>query len=65
MFAYVALGGSSLTFPPSTANRAPFWYPLAYAARVVIVAVLAWHYRATWVDFRPWPETGNAASWRC
>jgi len=31
---------------------------LAYAARVVLVALLAWRYRSTWSDFRPWPRTG-------
>jgi CAAX prenyl protease-like protein len=34
------------------------WYPLAYTAKVVITALLAWRYRATSRDFHPAP------SWR-
>jgi CAAX prenyl protease-like protein len=59
MFAYVALGGLESYLPSSDGHPSPFWYPLAYAARVVVVAVLAWRYRATWRDFRPWPTTAT------
>ena len=34
---------------------APSWYPLAYSAKVVIVALLLWHYRANWRDLKPAP----------
>lgn len=55
MFAYVALGSLESYLPSAGGQPSPFWYPLAYAAKVVIVSVLAWHYRATWSDFGPWP----------
>jgi CAAX prenyl protease-like protein len=55
MFAYVGLGGLESYLPSVHGQPSPLWYPLAYAAKLVIVAMLAWHYRATWIDFRPWP----------
>jgi CAAX prenyl protease-like protein len=33
----------------------PFWYPLAYIVKVVVVAALMWGCRSTWRDLRPWP----------
>ena len=29
------------------------WYPPAYAAKVLVVALVAWCYRSTWSDLRP------------
>jgi uncharacterized protein len=57
MFAYVLLGGLESYLPSVDGHPSPFWYPLGYAARVVLVALLAWYFRATWIDFRPWPGT--------
>jgi CAAX prenyl protease-like protein len=37
------------------------WYPLAYAAKVLIVALLSWHYRSAWTDLRPIPRLGSLA----
>jgi CAAX prenyl protease-like protein len=34
------------------------WYPLAYVAKVVIVALVAWYFRSTWSDLRPVPSAG-------
>src|SRR5271166_2397108 len=31
------------------------WYPPAYAAKVLIVALAAWSCRSTWADLRPVP----------
>ena len=59
MFAYVALGNLESYLPSVDGQPSPFWYPLGYAARVVIVALLAWYFRATWIDFRPWPGVGH------
>jgi uncharacterized protein len=56
MFAYVGLGGLESYLPSVHGQPSPVWYPLAYAAKTVIVAILIWHYRATWIDFRPWPR---------
>lgn len=39
----------------------PTWYPLAYAAKVLIVTALAIAARAAWVDLRPWPSAFAAA----
>lgn len=33
----------------------PFWYPVGYALKVVIVTVVAWLCRSTWRDLKPWP----------
>jgi uncharacterized protein len=65
MIAYVALGSLESYLPSNDGQPSPVWYPLAYMARVVVVALVAWRYRATWHDFRPWPSaraTGLAVS---
>ena len=31
------------------------WYPPAYAAKVLVVALVAWCFRSTWSDLRPIP----------
>ena len=59
MFAYVALGGLEGYLPQVDKQPSAFWYPLAYAARVVFVGLLAWWYRSTWRDFRPFPGAGS------
>jgi CAAX prenyl protease-like protein len=56
MFAYVALGGLEGYLPRVDSQPSPTWYPIAYAARVAIVAALAWRYRETWKDLRPAPS---------
>ena len=56
MIAYVALGALESYLPSNDGQPSPVWYPLAYTARVVVVALVAWRYRATWSDFRPWPS---------
>jgi uncharacterized protein len=56
MFAYVVLGYLEGYLPSVDSQPSPVWYPAAYAARVVIVAALAWHYRETWTDLRPAPR---------
>jgi CAAX prenyl protease-like protein len=35
------------------------WYPLAYSAKILIVALLSWHYRSAWADLRPIPRFGS------
>jgi uncharacterized protein len=61
IFAYVAIGGFDSYLPSLHGHPSPLWYPLAYATKALIVAMLAWRYRATWTDFRPWPTTSNLA----
>jgi CAAX prenyl protease-like protein len=61
MFAYVALSGLESYLPQVDKQPSPHWYPLAYAAKVVIVALLAWRYRSTWRDLRPFPSAGSLA----
>jgi uncharacterized protein len=56
MFAYIGLGGIDSYLPSVDGQPSPSWYPLTYAAKVLIVALLAWHYRANWRDLRPGPE---------
>jgi CAAX prenyl protease-like protein len=58
MMAYVVLGSLESYLPTENGHPSTLWYPLAYAARVVIVGLIAWRYRFTWRDFRPWPGAG-------
>jgi CAAX prenyl protease-like protein len=39
----------------------PVWYPLAYAAKVVIVSAIVWSCRASWRDLAPRPSLGSLA----
>jgi CAAX prenyl protease-like protein len=61
MFAYVALGGLDGYLPQVDKQPSPHWYPLAYTAKVVIVGLLAWWYRSTWRDLKPFPSAGSLA----
>jgi CAAX prenyl protease-like protein len=61
MFAYVAAGSLEAYLPQAGGQASVFWYPLAYAAKLALVMILAWHYRATWRDFRPWPTPLSVA----
>jgi CAAX prenyl protease-like protein len=58
MFAYVTLSAVEGYLPTTTAagGPSPVWYPLAYTAKVAIVAALMWACRSTWRDLRPWPR---------
>jgi hypothetical protein len=43
-------------FLPSSGNPPQqVWYPLAYSLKILIVALIAVHYRSTWRDLAPWP----------
>ena len=59
MFVYVALSSLEGYLPKVDKQPSPTWYPLAYAAKFVIVGLLAWWYRSTWKDFRPFPGAGS------
>ncbi len=59
MFAYVGLSSLEGYLPQVLGQPSPTWYPLAYAAKLLIVTLLAWRYRATWNDFRPPPTLGK------
>jgi uncharacterized protein len=59
MFAYVTLSSLEGYLPQVDKQPSPQWYPIAYAAKVVVVAALAWWYRATWKDLRPFPSLGS------
>jgi CAAX prenyl protease-like protein len=39
----------------------PTWYPLAYAVKLLIVSLVAWHYRSAWSDLRPVPPLRSVA----
>jgi uncharacterized protein len=56
MFAYIALGGVEGYAPKIDGQASPLWYPLAYTGKLLIVMALAWYFRATWRDFRPFPN---------
>jgi CAAX protease family protein len=61
MFAYLGLSTLEGYLPQLVGNPGPLLYPIAYAVKLVVVALLAWHYRATWNDFRPRPQAGAIA----
>ncbi|MGP0062963.1 MAG: CAAX prenyl protease-related protein [Isosphaeraceae bacterium] len=61
IFAYVALGGLESYLPRVDQQPSARWYPIAYAVRVVIVGAIAWWYRETWKDLRPFPSIGRLA----
>ncbi len=55
MFAYVALGGVEGYAPQIDGQANALWYPLVYTGKLLIVMALAWYFRSTWRDFRPFP----------
>lgn len=56
---YVAPMGAFLLLTAAegslTSESQSTWYPAGYAAKIAVVAVVAWVCRATWSDFRPRP----------
>src|SRR3954463_13239992 len=56
MFAFLALTSLEGYLPGG-----PSWYPVAYAIKVVVVALVAWLYRSAWSDLRPVPSPGALA----
>ncbi len=57
MFAYLGLTALEGYLPQLLNIQSTALYPVAYAAKLVIVSLLVWHYRATWNDFKPRPKT--------
>jgi CAAX prenyl protease-like protein len=47
--------------PQQGENPHPTWYPIGYAIKIAIVAVLAWYFRSTWRDMTPWPSWSGLA----
>jgi CAAX prenyl protease-like protein len=56
MAAYLGLTSLEGFLPASNGGPHPFWYPLAYAAKVVIVTGLLVAGRRAWGDLRPRPD---------
>jgi CAAX prenyl protease-like protein len=56
LFVYVTFSGIEGYLPRIEGQPSLLWYPLAYAAKVAIVAGLAWRYRSTWKDLAPRPD---------
>jgi uncharacterized protein len=61
IFAYVGLTALEGYVPQLVGRPSSAWYPIAYGTKLLLVALLAWHYRATWIDFRPAPSLGKIA----
>ncbi len=61
MFAYLGLTALEGYLPQLVGKSGPQLYPIAYAVKLSIVALLAWYYRGTWSDFRPRPNAGAIA----
>jgi uncharacterized protein len=62
LFAYIALGALDAYLPRDGGQASPFWYPVAYSARLVIVGATAWFCRSAWKDLRPFPRAGAVLS---
>lgn len=57
MAAYVLISSLEGQLPHGPSGTPhPTWYPLAYAAKAAIVALLIYLGRSTWRDLRPWPS---------
>jgi CAAX prenyl protease-like protein len=57
MFGYLLLTTLEGYLPTGADGRpSPIWYPLAYAAKVVLVAGMMWACRSTWRDLSPRPS---------
>lgn len=53
MFAFLALTSLEGYLPDLS------WYPPAYALKVLVVALVSWHYRKAWRDFLPRPRAAS------
>ena len=62
MFGYLLLTTVEGYLPTAAGGRpSPIWYPLAYTAKVAIVAALMWACRSTWRDLSPRPSLASLA----
>ncbi|CAN5913618.1 CAAX prenyl protease-related protein [soil metagenome] len=62
MFVFLALTQAEVLLPQtSDGGPHPTWYPVAYALKVLIVAVVMWICRSAWRDLRPWPNLKGLA----
>jgi uncharacterized protein len=59
MFAYLGLSALEGYLPQMVGKPSATLYPIAYATKLVMVMLLAWHYRSTWSDFRPRPKAAT------
>jgi CAAX prenyl protease-like protein len=59
IFGYVGLTALEGYVPQLLGKESAAWYPIAYCIKLVLVALVAWHYRATWKDFLPAPSIGK------
>jgi CAAX prenyl protease-like protein len=50
------LSGVEGYLPQVDKQPSPVWYPIAYTLKVALVAAIAWWYRTTWKDLRPFPN---------
>jgi CAAX prenyl protease-like protein len=55
MFGFLALTAAESYLPTTTGQPDPFWYPLGYTVKVVLVTALAWSCRRAWRDLAPRP----------
>jgi CAAX prenyl protease-like protein len=58
MAAYLALTALEGYLPKVGNGPNPAWYASAYAAKVIVVAVVVWLCRSAWRDLKPWPGPG-------
>jgi CAAX prenyl protease-like protein len=56
MAAFLLLTAAEGYVPKAGSQPHPTWYPVAYAAKIAIVAAVAFACRSTWRDLRPRPR---------
>ena len=61
MIGFLAITAAEGYLPTRGGGVDPLWYPVVYAIKVAIVAVLAWMCRSTWRDLAPRPSPGTLA----
>jgi CAAX prenyl protease-like protein len=56
MAAFLVLTSAEGWLPRVGDGPDPTWYASAYAAKIAVVAAVAWACRSSWRDLRPWPS---------
>ena len=55
MATFLVLTSGEDWLPKTAAGPHPTYYPIFYAFKIAVVAIVCWLCRSTWADLRPWP----------
>ncbi len=61
MAAFLLLTSVEDWLPKGTEGPHPTYYPLFYAFKITVVAIICWLGRSSWRDFKPWPGVTSMA----